>query len=51
MENEAIEMLLRLATNIYKPEVVRMYAWRTIAQIGTQEALETLWETWRHPGV
>ncbi len=44
LENEAIEMLLRLATNIYKPEVVRMYAWRTIAQIGTQEALEILWE-------
>ncbi len=44
LENEAVEMLLRLATNIYKPEVVRMYAWRTIAQIATQEALETLWE-------
>ncbi len=44
LENEAIEMLLGLATNIYKPEVVRMYAWRTIAQIGTQEALETLWK-------
>ncbi|MEH2364075.1 MFS transporter [Nostoc sp.] len=44
LENEALEMLLRLATNIYKPEVVRMYAWRTIAQIGTQEALEALWE-------
>ncbi|MBD2627628.1 MFS transporter [Trichormus variabilis] len=43
LENEAIPMLLKLATNIYKPEVVRMYAWRTIAQIGTPEAIETLW--------
>ncbi|WP_016950571.1 hypothetical protein [Anabaena sp. PCC 7108] len=43
LENEAIPMLLKLATNIYKPEVVRMYAWRTIAQIPTPEALETLW--------
>ncbi|RCJ37361.1 hypothetical protein A6770_14650 [Nostoc minutum NIES-26] len=43
LENEALEMLLQLATNNYKPEVVRMYAWRTIAQISTQEAMETLW--------
>ena len=43
LENEALEMLLDLATNIYKPEVVRMYAWRTIAQIATLEAMETLW--------
>lgn len=43
LENEAIKMLLELATDIYKPEVVRMYAWRTIAQIGTLEAMETLW--------
>ncbi|NET71182.1 MAG: MFS transporter [Sphaerospermopsis sp. SIO1G2] len=43
MQNEAIPMLLKLSTNIYKPEVVRMYAWRTIAQIGTAEAIETLW--------
>lgn len=43
MENDALEILLRLATNVYKPEVLRMYAWRTIAQISTSEALETLW--------
>jgi HEAT repeat protein len=43
MENEALEMLLELATNVYKPEVLRMYAWRTIAHISTLEALETLW--------
>jgi HEAT repeat protein len=43
LENEALEMLLQLATNNYKPEIVRMYAWRTIAQISTLEAKETLW--------
>lgn len=43
LENEALEMLLQLATNVYKPEVLRMYAWRTIAQISTLEAVETLW--------
>ncbi|MDZ8054974.1 MAG: MFS transporter [Aulosira sp. ZfuVER01] len=44
LENEALEMLLRLATNIYKPEIVRMYAWRTIGQIGTLEAVDCLWQ-------
>ncbi|MBW4557252.1 MAG: MFS transporter [Trichormus sp. ATA11-4-KO1] len=43
LENESLEMLLQLATNTYKPEIVRMYAWRTIAQISTLEAMETLW--------
>jgi hypothetical protein len=44
LENEALEMLLRLATHIYKPEIVRMYAWRTIGQIGTLEAVDCLWQ-------
>ncbi|MTJ07357.1 Npt1/Npt2 family nucleotide transporter [Anabaena sp. UHCC 0204] len=43
LENEGLHLLLQLATNIYKPEVVRMHAWRTIAQIGTVEAQESLW--------
>ncbi|WP_066378749.1 MULTISPECIES: hypothetical protein [unclassified Anabaena] len=43
MENEALDMLLQLATDVYKPEVLRMYAWRTIAQISTSEAVESLW--------
>jgi HEAT repeat protein/ATP/ADP translocase len=43
LENEALPMLTKLATNIYKPEVVRMYAWRTIGQIPTLEAMDTLW--------
>jgi hypothetical protein len=43
LENDGLQLLLQLATNIYKPEIVRMYAWRTIAQIGTVEARESLW--------
>lgn len=43
LENEALPMLVQLATNIYQPEVLRMHAWRTIAQIGTLEARESLW--------
>lgn len=44
LENEALPMLLSLATNIYKPDVVRMYAWRTIGQIPTLEAIDILWQ-------
>jgi hypothetical protein len=44
LENEALEMLLQLANNVYKPEVVRMYAWRTIGQITTPEAMDCLWQ-------
>jgi hypothetical protein len=43
LENNGLHLLLQLATNIYKPEVVRMHAWRTVAQIGTIEAQESLW--------
>ena len=43
LENNGLPLLLQLATNIYKPEVVRMHAWRTIALIGTIEAQESLW--------
>ncbi|MDZ7957032.1 MAG: MFS transporter [Aulosira sp. DedQUE10] len=44
LENEALEMLLHLASNNYKPEIMRMYAWRTIGQIGTAEAVDCLWQ-------
>jgi hypothetical protein len=44
LENEALPMLLTLAINIYNPDVVRMYAWRTIGQIPTFEAMDILWE-------
>lgn len=43
LENEALPLLTKLATNIYQPEVVRLYAWRTISQIPTLEAIDTLW--------
>ncbi|MBO3462013.1 MFS transporter [Aetokthonos hydrillicola Thurmond2011] len=43
LENEILPRLTKLATNIYKPQVVRMYAWRTIGQIPTLEAIDTLW--------
>jgi len=43
LENETLPRLTKLATNIYKPEVVRIYAWRTIGQIPTLEAMDTLW--------
>jgi len=41
--NEGLHLLLQIATNIYKPEIVRMNAWRAIAQIETTEAIESLW--------
>jgi len=44
LENEALPMLVELATNIYKPEIVRIYAWRTISQIPSLEAIDTLWQ-------
>jgi uncharacterized protein YciW len=44
LENEALPMLLQLATNLYKPEVMRMYAWKTIGQVPTLEAIDVLWE-------
>lgn len=43
LENEAIPMLVELGTNVQSPDVVRMYAWRTIGQIGTVEAVDNLW--------
>ncbi len=42
LEDEAVPILLRVATNIYKPEVVRMCSWRAIGQIGTIETVRTL---------
>ncbi|MFM6050058.1 MAG: MFS transporter, partial [Sphaerospermopsis kisseleviana] len=43
LENEGLHLLLQLATNIYSLDVVRMHAWRTIAQIATPEAQKSLW--------
>ncbi len=43
LENDALPMLTKLVSNIYKPEVVRIYALATIGQIPTLEAVDTLW--------
>ena len=42
LENEAIPMLVGLAEDIHKPDLLRMHAWSAIAQIGTLEALDVL---------
>jgi len=42
LENESIPMLVQLAEDIHKPDIVRMHAWGSIGQIGTLEALDTL---------
>ncbi|MEO0971049.1 MAG: MFS transporter, partial [Cyanobacteria bacterium J06639_18] len=44
LENEVLEPLFQLATNISKPQTVRMFAWRTIGQISTLEASDTIWQ-------
>ncbi|BAZ13103.1 hypothetical protein NIES4071_49420 [Calothrix sp. NIES-4071] len=44
LDNEALPLVLDLATNPHKPEIVRMYAWRTIGEIPTWEAMDTLWK-------
>ncbi|MGB3649856.1 MAG: MFS transporter [Rivularia sp. (in: cyanobacteria)] len=41
--NEVLGMLSNLAINHYKPEIARVYALRTIGQIDTLEATDTLW--------
>ncbi|MEM8612337.1 MAG: MFS transporter [Cyanobacteria bacterium P01_H01_bin.105] len=40
--NEALPMLMRLASNPYKPETLRHQAWNVIGRIGTLEALNLL---------
>jgi hypothetical protein len=42
LENEALPLLVKLAEDMHKPELVRTYAWNTIGQIGTMEALDVL---------
>ena len=44
LENEVLEPLFQLATNISKTQTVRMFAWRTIGQISTLEASDTIWQ-------
>lgn len=42
LENEAIPMLVALGEDVYKPDLVRLHAWKAIGQIGTMEALDAL---------
>ncbi|MFB2837706.1 HEAT repeat domain-containing protein [Floridanema evergladense] len=42
LENEAIPMVLSLATNIQKPDLIRRYAWDVLGRIGTKEAQNVL---------
>ncbi|WP_008314266.1 HEAT repeat domain-containing protein [Leptolyngbya sp. PCC 6406] len=40
--NDALPMLSDLATDIYKPEILRTQAWQAMGNIGTTEALDCL---------
>ncbi len=42
LDNEVIEPLVLLGEDIHKPDLVRMYAWSALGQIGTPEALNAL---------
>jgi HEAT repeat protein len=42
LENEALPMLLKLAEDPFKPELIKTHAWNTIGQIGTPEAIDLL---------
>ncbi len=40
--DEAIELLVELAEDVHKPDLVRLQAWTALAEIGTPEALNQL---------
>ncbi|MFB2938135.1 MFS transporter [Aerosakkonemataceae cyanobacterium BLCC-F154] len=42
LENEAIPMVLNLATNVQKPDLIRRYAWDVLGRIETKEAESVL---------
>lgn len=42
LENEAVPLLLSVAEDPHKPDLVRMYTWNAIAQIATPQALDAL---------
>jgi hypothetical protein len=44
LDSEVLPTLINVATNLYKPEVVRKYAWRVISQIPGTEAIDILWD-------
>jgi HEAT repeat protein len=45
LDIEVLPTLINVATNLYKPEVVRKYAWRAISQIPNPETIDILWES------
>jgi HEAT repeat protein/ATP/ADP translocase len=42
LDNEAIPLLIAVAEDIYKSDLVRLQAWNAIGDIGTIEAIDTL---------
>jgi HEAT repeat protein len=42
LENDAIPMLVELGEDLYKPDLVRLHAWKAIGQIGSAEAISAL---------
>lgn len=42
LDNDAVPMLVKLGSDIHKPDLVRMYAWQAIGKIGTIAAIEAL---------
>jgi HEAT repeat protein len=42
LHNDALPMLIKLAEDVQKPEIVRLHAWQAIGLIGTPEALDGL---------
>ncbi|AFZ01882.1 MFS transporter [Calothrix sp. PCC 6303] len=44
LDSEVLPTLINVATNLYKPEVVRKYAWRAISQIPGTETIDILWD-------
>ncbi len=42
LENDAIPLLLTVAEDIHKPEIVRTCAWSVLGQVSTMEALDAL---------
>jgi hypothetical protein len=42
LENEAIPLIVKLAEDNHKPELIRSCAWSVLGQIGTLESLNTL---------
>jgi HEAT repeat protein len=42
LDNDAIPMLVQLGEDVYKPELVRLHAWKAIGEIGSIAAVDAL---------